>query len=161
MKVSEHISLKEATKSQTATRNSIDNTPDELQLGNMQRVANDCFEPLRRAKNIPLGISSFFRCPTLNKAIGGSVTSQHCATEDSKGINAAAIDIDADIYGGITNKEIFNWLKANVEFDQLISEFPDETGEPRWVHISKREHTNRNQVLKAIRKNGRVSYEVL
>ncbi len=160
MKVSEHISMSEAVKSQTATRLGIDNTPDDRQLANMQRVANDCFEPLRRAKNVPLGISSFFRCPNLNKAIGGSVTSQHCATEDSKGINAAAIDIDADIYGGITNKEIFNWLKANVEFDQLIWEFGTED-EPNWVHISKREHTNRNQVLRAIRKNGRVSYEVL
>ena len=126
----------------------------------MQRVANDCFEPLRRAKNIPIGISSFFRCPTLNKAIGGSETSQHCATEDSKGINAAAIDIDADIYGGITNKEVFTWLKANVEFDQLIWEFGTDEN-PNWVHISRREHSNRNQILRAIRKNGRVSYELL
>ena len=160
MKVSEHISMNEAIKSQTATRNSIDNTPSDLQLANMQRVANDCFEPLRRAKNVPIGISSFFRCPNLNKAIGGSATSQHCATEDKAGINAAAIDIDADIYGGITNKEIFTWLKANVEFDQLIWEFGTDD-DPAWVHISKREHTNRNQVLRAVRKNGRVSYEVL
>ncbi len=160
MKVSEHISMNEAIKSQTATRNSIDNTPSDLQLANMQRVANDCFEPLRRAKNVPIGISSFFRCPNLNKAIGGSTTSQHCATEDKAGINAAAIDIDADIYGGITNKEIFTWLKANVEFDQLIWEFGTDD-DPAWVHISKREHTNRNQVLRAVRKNGRVSYEVL
>ena len=160
MKVSEHISIGEATRSQTATRKGIDNTPDERQLGNMQRVANDCFEPLRRAKNIPIGISSFFRCPNLNKAIGGSTTSQHCATEDSKGINAAAIDIDADIYGGITNKEVFTWLKANVEFDQLIWEFGTDDN-PNWVHISRREHSNRNQILRAIRKNGRVSYERL
>ena len=160
MKISEHISLNEAIKSQTATRKGIDNTPDERQLGNMQRVANDCFEPLRRAKNIPIGISSFFRCPTLNKAIGGSEISQHCATEDSKGINAAAIDIDADIYGGITNKEVFTWLKANVEFDQLIWEFGTDEN-PNWVHISRREHSNRNQILRAIRKNGRVSYELL
>jgi len=160
MKVSEHISIGEATRSQTATRKGIDNTPDERQLGNMQRVANDCFEPLRRAKNIPIGISSFFRCPNLNKAIGGSETSQHCATEDSKGINAAAIDIDADIYGGITNREIFTWLKANVEFDQLIWEFGTDEN-PNWVHISRREHSNRNQILRAIRKNGRVSHELL
>lgn len=138
MNISKHITLLEATKSQTATRSKIDNTPNEVQLEAMRLVAEVCFEPIREHFGIPLVVSSFFRCEALNKAVGGSKTSQHCKGE--------AIDIDAD-GSSVTNKQIFEWAKANLKFDQLINEYPDETGNPAWVHISFSKHGNRNQVL--------------
>lgn len=106
----------------------------------MRLVAEKCFQPLREHFDRPIGISSFYRSPELNKAIGGSKTSDHC--------KGRAIDIDADIYGGITNKEIFDWLRENVEFDQLISEYGTEDN-PAWVHVSYREGENRGMVLRA------------
>ena len=83
-KISDHISWNEATKSQTATRRGIDNFPNEIQLSNMRLVANKCFEPLRNWPGKAIGISSFFRSPELNTAIGGSKTSQHCAGSEDK-----------------------------------------------------------------------------
>jgi hypothetical protein len=123
--ISDHISYIEATSSQTASRKGIDNTPTEEQLANGKLVAEKCFEPLRRNFG-PLRVSSFFRCKELNKAIGGSSTSQHCSME--------AIDIQ-ETDG--TNSSLFIWAKTNLKFDQLIWEYPDpKTHEPAWVHIS-------------------------
>lgn len=138
MNISKHISLNEATRSQTATRKGIKNIPNEVQLEAMKLVAETCFEPIRNHFGVPLTISSFFRCEALNVAVGGSKTSQHCKGE--------AIDIDAD-GSSITNKQVFEWAKANLKFDQLINEYPDEAGNPAWVHISFSKHGNRNQVL--------------
>jgi zinc D-Ala-D-Ala carboxypeptidase len=146
MKVSQHISLNEATKSQTALRRGIDNTPSEEVLNSMKIVAEKCFEPIRNHHGKAIGISSFYRSPELNKAIGGSRTSDHC--------RGRAIDIDADIYNnGITNAEIFHWLRENVEFDQLIWEYGTDSN-PAWVHVSYRPGENRGQVLKAVRGKG-------
>lgn len=103
----------------------------------MKLVAETCFEPIRNHFGIPLPVSSFFRCEALNKAIGGSKTSQHCKGE--------AIDMDAD-GSPITNKQIFDWAKANLKFDQLIWEYGTSEN-PAWVHISFSKHGNRNQVL--------------
>lgn len=137
--ISKHISLAEATKSQTAIRNGIDNTPGEAELEAMKLVAAACFEPIRDHFGVALNVSSFFRSVALNTAIGGSKTSQHCKGE--------AIDIDADGNEKVTNKQIFEWAKANLKFDQLINEYPDKEGNPSWVHISFSKHGNRNQVL--------------
>jgi len=146
--ISDHISYKEATKSNTATRKGIDNTPNGDQIFNMMLVANHCFEPLREYHDDAIGISSFFRSGELNSAIGGSQTSQHCAGEETE-LEEAAIDIDADIYNtGITNCEIFHFLKDNVEFDQLIWEFGSDD-EPAWVHVSYRKDGNRGEILVA------------
>ncbi len=138
MNISEHITLLEATKSQTAIRLGIDNTPDAATIDRMKLVAETCFEPIRKHFGIPLKVSSFYRCKALNDAIKGSKTSQHMSGE--------AIDIDAD-GSSITNKEIHDWAKANLKFDQLINEFPDVNGNPAWVHISFSKHGNRNQCL--------------
>jgi hypothetical protein len=144
MRISKHISYAEAIKSQTAERKGIDNTPPDRIIENMKIVANRCFEPLRAKHGKPIGISSFYRSPELNKAIGGSTTSDHC--------KGCAIDIDADIFNnGITNKEIFDFLKDNVDFDQLISEYGTEDN-PAWVHVSYRKEGNRKQVLRATKK---------
>lgn len=138
-RISKHISLAEATKSQTAIRLGIDNTPGEVELEAMKLVSVACFEPIREHFGVALKVSSFFRCVALNTAIGGSKTSQHCKGE--------AIDIDADGNEKVTNKQIFEWAKANLKFDQLINEYPDKEGNPSWVHISFSKHGNRNQVL--------------
>jgi hypothetical protein len=128
MKISNHITLAEATKSQTAIRKGIDNTPNESQIQSMKLVAEMCFEPLREWYGKAIGISSFFRSPALNRAVKGSPRSQHCKGQ--------AIDIDADVFNnGITNRDIYQWLIANVDYDQIIWEYGDDNN-PAWVHIS-------------------------
>lgn len=127
MKISNHITLAEAIKSQTAIRKGIDNNPNNEQIEAMKLVANMCFEPLREWHGKPIGISSFFRSTALNRAVKGSPRSQHCKGQ--------AIDIDADIFGGITNRDIYNWLVAHVDYDQIIWEYGDDNN-PAWVHIS-------------------------
>ena len=148
-KISEHITFEEATKSQTAIRKGIDNTPTEEHLANMKYLAETVFEPLRAHFGKPLGVSSFYRGPKLNKAVGGSATSQH--------VNGEAMDIDGDIFGGVSNSDIFNYIKTNLPFDQLIWEFGD-NNKPDWVHVSYNGSKNRKQVLRAIKTNGRTAY---
>ena len=139
--ISEHITYVEATKSQTALNLGILNVPSESNLERMRLLASKVFEPLRTYFGLKIGISSFYRCYELNCAIGGSKNSQHLAE------NGSAMDIDAEIFGGITNKEIFNYIKDNLIFDQLIAEFPDENGNPQWVHCSYNENNNRHNIL--------------
>ena len=158
--ISKNISYGEATKSQTATRLGLDNNPTEQELRNMQLVADKCFQPLREWYGKAIAITSFFRSAKVNAKIGGSQTSQHCAGGVS-GIEEAAIDIDADVFdNGITNKEIFNWLKENVEYDQLIWEYGT-SNNPNWVHVSYRKGANRKMNLKVERINGKSKYTVI
>ena len=140
MKLSSHISLLEATKSQTALRLGILNQPSQKELEAMQLTAWQIFEPLRAWYGKPIGISSFYRSPELNKAIGGSKTSQH--------MKGQAIDIDADIFNnGISNSEIYLWILKNLDFDQLIWEYGDDQN-PAWVHVSYVSRSrNRKQIL--------------
>lgn len=139
-RISTHISYAEGIKSNAAVRRGLDNTPNAEQLAAMKLVANACFEPLRTWHGKPIGITSFFRSPAVNKAVRGSKNSDH--------MQGAAIDIDADLFdNGITNADIFNWLRANVEFDKLIWEFGTDD-QPAWVHVSYRATGNRRQVLR-------------
>lgn len=152
MKISDHISYAEAIKSNTALRLGIENKPNGYQLTNMVGVAFNVFEPLRKWVGGPIKINSFFRCPDLNKAIGGSSRSQHC--------EGRAIDID-DIFGHKTNAEMFHYIKDNINFDQLIWEFGDENN-PNWVHVSYvSEDENRGRCLKAVKLNGKTKYELI
>ncbi len=147
--ISKHISEKEATKSVTALRLGIDNTPDGDTLNNMRVLAEKVFEPLREWVGGPIKINSFYRSSALNEAIGGSTRSQHCKGQ--------AMDID-DIYGYKTNKEMFEWIKENLDFDQMIYEFGSESN-PDWVHVSYvSEDKNRNKILKAVRDDGKTKY---
>lgn len=148
MNISEHVSLKEATRSNTAKRLGIENMPDNETLITMQITAEHIFEPLRNKFNEPIYISSFYRSPELNKAIGGSTSSQHCKGE--------AIDID-DVYSKASNADFFNYIKDKLEFDQLIWEFGDDEN-PAWVHVSYNLGKNRMRVLKAIKENGITKY---
>ena len=150
--ISKHISYKEGVYSITATRRGIDNTPNDEQLNNMELVASEVFEPLRTYVGGPIKINSFFRCPELNTAIGGSSKSQHCKGQ--------AIDID-DTYGRMTNAEMYHWIKEYLEFDQIIWEFGDDDN-PDWVHVSYvSPKDNRNRCLKAYRENGKTKYMVI
>ena len=150
--ISEHISDKEGVYSITAIRRGIDNTPDEEQLVNMKLLALKVFEPVRIYTSGPVKINSFFRCPELNKAIGGSSKSQHCQGQ--------AIDID-DTFGHVTNADMYNYIKNNLDFDQLIWEFGDDDN-PDWVHVSYvSESDNRNRRLKAYRKGGKTKYMII
>ena len=148
IRISKHISIKEATRSNTAERLGIDNFPDSPTLVNMQALAENVFEPLREHFDHPIYITSFYRSPELNKAIGGSSTSQHCKGE--------AIDID-DVIGESTNADFFNYIKDNLEFDQLIWEFGNDDN-PNWVHVSYNASNNRGNVLKAVKENGKTKY---
>jgi len=141
MKISKYVSLKEVTKSNTAIRKGIDNMPTQEQLDNITILAQVVFDPLREWVNAPVIINSGFRSEKLNKAIGGSKTSQHCAN------NGAAFDID-DTLGNATNAEMFNYIKDNLVFDQLIWEFGNDVN-PDWVHVSYKEGDNRMEILRA------------
>lgn len=138
VKISNNITYKEAIKSRTASKYGLDNTPNSEQLENMKLVANKVFQPLRENYNVPIYISSFFRSVEVNKKIGGSSKSQHC--------QGKAIDMDADVFGKITNSEIFHYIRKNLEFDQLIWEFGTNYN-PDWVHVSYDKENNRKQVL--------------
>jgi uncharacterized protein YcbK (DUF882 family) len=131
-KISNHISFKEATYSNTALDKGISNKPNEEQLSNMKRVAELVFEPLRSWYVKPIKINSFFRSEKLNVAVGGAKNSDHKF--------GRAIDISAG--SQVENKKLFDWLKANVEYDQLINEY-----DYRWVHVSYNINKNRKQVL--------------
>ena len=106
------------------------------------------FEPIREHFNQPIYISSFYRSPELNTAIGGSKNSQHCKGE--------ALDID-DVFGTVTNADIFNYIKERLDFDQLIWEFGDDQN-PAWVHVSYRLGNNRRRILKAYKSQGKTAY---
>lgn len=136
--ISKYVTYVEATKSNTATKLGIDNTPTDIQLERMNYVAENLFDCVREHFGKPLGITSFFRSEKLNVKIGGSRTSQHVLGE--------AIDIDADIYGGLTNKEIFDYIHDNLEYGQLIWEFGTSI-EPAWVHVSLSRSGNKKEAL--------------
>ena len=131
-KISKHITLKEATFSQTAENLKINNTPGQKELEAMMLVAEKCFEPLRTWYGKPIRINSFYRNAALNKAVKGSSTSQHLKGE--------AIDLDAG--SKEENKKLFEWCRDNLTFDQLINEY-----NYSWVHISYSKTKNRKQIL--------------
>ena len=150
--ISKHISYKEGVYSTTATRRGIDNTPNDDQLHFMELLAEEVFEPLRDYVSGPIKINSFFRCPELNTAIGGSKTSQHCKGQ--------AIDID-DTFGKATNAEMYHWIKENLNFDQMIWEFGDDDN-PAWVHVSYvSPEENRNRCLLAYKENKKTKYKII
>jgi hypothetical protein len=154
MQLSKNLTLAEVTKSTTAKRLGIDNTPDDWTTENLRQVALNIFQPLRDCFGCPIYVSSGYRSGELNTAIGGSSRSQH--------VEGRALDLDADVYGGCTNSQVFNWIKDNLEFDQLIWEFGDQDN-PDWVHVSYvYDGINRKRCLKACRDdNGKTYYEVI
>ena len=151
MRISKHISYREATHSATAKRRGLDNTPNQEQLENMYKVAEFIFEPLRLFVGGPIKIISFFSCGDVNKAVGGTSRSQHCKGQ--------AIDID-DVFGHKTNAEMFQYVRENLDFDQMIWEFGSNNN-PSWLHISYvSKAENRNRILRAVKRDGKTKYEL-
>jgi hypothetical protein len=152
MKLSEHLTLSEVTKSDTAKRLGIDNNPTPEHLANLKLVAENIFEPIRKYFGKPIFLSSGYRSKALNSAVpGSSSTSQHCSGE--------ALDLDQDgKQTGVTNKMVFDYIKNNLNFDQLIWEFGTDSN-PDWVHVSwESTGKQRKMILKATRVNGKPVY---
>ena len=149
MRLSKNFTLSEITKSNTAKRLGITNAPNQEHLNNMQILIRDLIQPMRDALG-PIRISSGYRSPVLNRAIGGSTKSQHCKGQ--------AVDIQFWKEGKMCNKEIYDWvLKEGIEFDQMINEF-----DFAWIHISLRpDGNNRKMVLEAYKDgDGDTAYRV-
>lgn len=153
--ISKYLSYNEATKSITAIKQGIVNIPNKQELANVTLWANHIFDPCREFIGAPLGVHTVYRCKELNTAIGGSKTSQHMA------IKGAAGDIDCDIYGYGNNKDLFNFIKDNLDFDQLIWEFGTKNN-PDWVHVSYvNAKSNRKEVIVAYKdSNGKTKYKL-
>jgi len=146
MKISKNFTLKEFEKSQAALRLGISNSiPQEL-IPSITALATNVLQPVRDAFG-PVIITSGYRSPELNTAIGGSIKSQHSKAE--------AADFEVI---GFSNLEVAEWLFTK-NFDQLILEFY-EPGDPNsgWIHVSYSE-TNRNEALTAYKENGRTVYK--
>lgn len=148
-RISKHISYNEATYSPTAARKGITNSPEQEQLARMKELADNIFEPLREHFKEPIYINSFFRSVTLNSVIGGSSTSQHCSGQ--------AMDIRIGHNSEFTNRDLFEYIKDNLDFCQLIYEFGNDES-PKWVHVSYVKESNRKEVLRAKRIDGKVRY---
>tara|TARA_B100001093_G_scaffold157549_1_gene150125 strand:+ start:6290 stop:6754 length:465 start_codon:yes stop_codon:yes gene_type:complete len=151
--ISEHVTYKEGVYSITALRLGLNNDPTKTHLANMELLAEKIFEPLRKHVNGPIKINSFYRGPELNKAIGGSPKSQHC--------EGRALDID-DNYGYMSNANMFEYIKNNLSFDQMIWEFGN-SDNPDWVHVSYvNEEANRNRCLLAYKdENNKTKYKTI
>jgi hypothetical protein len=152
MRISTHLDLVEVTRSETAKRNNISNQPTAEHLANFKKLAENIFEPIRKHFGVPIHISSGYRSVALNKFIKGSATSQHCTGE--------AIDIDMDgSSSDVTNKMVFDFIKDNLKFDQLIFEFGTKD-KPDWVHVSfECNGIQRNKILRAIKKGSKTEYQ--
>jgi hypothetical protein len=151
MKLSNNLDLSEVTRSESAKRNGISNMPTPEHIENFKVLAEKIFQPIREHFGVPIHISSGYRSKELNAKIGGSATSQHCSGE--------AIDIDMDSSSsGVTNADVFNYIKNNLDFDQLIWEFGTDKN-PDWVHVSyESSGKQRKQKLKAVKQNGKTVY---
>ena len=148
MKLSKNFTLSEITHSNTAKRLGIDNGPNKEHFQNIQVLINSLIQPMRSALG-PIRVSSGYRNPQLNSAIGGSSRSQHCKGQ--------ALDLQFWKKGKMCNKEIYDWvIKSNIEFDQMINEF-----DFAWIHISYNEDNNRKQILEAYKENNKTKYKII
>jgi hypothetical protein len=145
--LSKNLMLTEMTRSESGKRRGISNQPTPAHIENMKILAEKVFQSIRDHFKVPIRISSGYRSRELNAIIGGSQTSQH-----SEG---KAIDIDMD-GTKITNKQIFDFIRQNLEWDQLVNEF-----DYSWVHVSFNLGKNRKQVLEAYKQNGKTFYRAM
>jgi hypothetical protein len=148
MNLSANFSLKELTKSDTATRLGIDNTPDEETIDNLKTLCDKVLQPVRDHFGKSVTINSGYRSPESNAAVGGSKTSDHCKGQ------AADIEID-----GLPNPELAQWIMDNLDYTQLILEFYTQ-GQPNsgWVHVSYDPNNLKKQELTAVKVAGKTQY---
>ena len=148
MNLSANFTLKELTKSDTATRLGLDNTPDDEALENLKTLCEKVLQPVREHFGKSVSVNSAYRSPESNAAVGGSKTSDHC-----KGM-AADIEIV-----GVANADLAQWIMDNLEYTQLILEFytpgiPDSG----WVHVSYDPNNLKKQELTATKVAGKTTY---
>ena len=148
VRLSKNFTIQEYIKSQTALRQGIDNTPTEEHMGNATALFRNVVQKVRDQFGVTV-INSGYRGESLNKAVGGSSTSQHCKGE--------AVDIECP---GTPNYDVAKWIEDNLDFDQLILEFytpgvPDSG----WVHVSYKSEGNRKSVLTAMKEDGKTVYK--
>jgi hypothetical protein len=150
MKLSKNFSLAEFTESNTAIRNGIDNNPTAEHIHNLVELCENVLQPLRDRIGSSIRVTSGYRSEALNKAIGGSKTSDHS--------HGRAADIKLVINGVNISDELYHGIKAmGVPFKQLIWEFGDDDT-PQWVHIAFDKDNNKMQCLKAYEENGKTKY---
>ena len=149
MKLTENFSLSELTKSQTAERKGIDNTPSTEHQENLKSLCTAILQPVRDYFSRVVSVSSGYRSPELCVAIGSKITSQH----------ASGCAADFEIFG-VSNKELADYIHEHLDYDQLILEYWKES-DPNsgWVHCSYSESNNRRQYLRAYKENGKTKYE--
>ena len=149
MKLTENFSLLELTKSQTAERKGIDNTPSPTHQENLKSLCTRILQPIRDHFNRVVSVSSGYRSEALCIAIGSKTTSQH-----AKGQAA-----DFEIYG-LSNGELAEWIRENLDYDQLILEFwTPESPNNGWIHCSYNSEGNRKEYLRAYKNEGKTKYE--
>ena len=149
MKLSENFSLLELTKSQTATRKGIDNAPSPEHQENLKLLCAHILQPVRDRFERVVSVSSGYRSEELCLAIGSKITSQH-----AKGQAA-----DFEIYG-LSNGELANYIKENLDYDQLILEYwTPENPNSGWIHCSFNSEGNRKEYLRAYKNEGKTKYE--
>ena len=148
MNLSANFTLKELTKSDTATRLGLDNTPDEATIENLKLLCQEVLQPIREHFGKSVTVNSGYRSPESNAAVGGSKTSDHCKGQ------AADIEID-----GIPNPELAKWIMDNLDYTQLILEFYTQ-GQPNsgWVHVSYDPNNIKMQELTAVKVAGKTTY---
>ena len=149
MNLTKNFSLLELTKSQTAERKGIDNTPSPEHQENLKKLCENVLQPIRDHFEQVVSVSSGYRSPELCTAIGSKITSQH----------ASGCAADFEIFG-VSNKELADYINSELYYDQLILEYWKES-DPNsgWVHCSFSEGSNRKQYLRAYKENGKTKYE--
>ena len=148
MNLSKNFTVAELSKSESATRQGIDNTPSMMVIDNLQQLVDNILQPIRD-KFGPVVVTSGYRSPAVNKAIGGSTTSDHC-----KGYAA-----DFEVLGK-DNKELALFIKDNLKFTQLILEFYRKgTPDSGWVHVSYNKDNLKNEALTAVKVGGKTVYQ--
>ncbi len=150
------MKYREVIRSQTAKRRGINNIPSDEQLARIKTLCLEVFEPLRNYMRHMIYISSCFRSPHLNKVLGGAKYSQHMAN------NGSAMDIDGQVFGGASNKELGDYIRESLNFDQLIYESHNEYyNDYEWIHVSYvSPEKNRNEVLIMFKDSGKIRYKV-
>lgn len=148
MNLSKNFSLAEMTKSETALRHDMDNTPGEAEIAALKLLCEKVLQPIRDHYGKGVKVNSGFRHPEVNAKVGGSKTSDHCRGQ------AADIEIP-----GVANAELAKWIVDNLDFRQVILEFytpgiPDSG----WVHVSYVAEDNKKQVLTAVKRDGKTVY---
>lgn len=140
-----YFSIKELTKSATAARKGIKNDPSIEESKSLTALIEKVLDPLREAYGKPIIVTSGYRCPKLNAAVGGSASSQH--------VKGEAADIRSVADAPEENKKLFDLIvKLGLPYDQLINEYNYD-----WVHVSFGPR-HRRQKLKAIKSNGKTKY---